>query len=91
MKELRFAIAVGARPPHNLPSQFQATKEYADTEEELERKINDFTKGLTEVKAHGDKHVAQFVHQFVSDYLIQSGLNILTDETEPADRYYAIA
>lgn len=85
LDELRFAIAVDADTPHDSLSKCKATEEYAYTNEEMQKRINDLSKGLAEVREYDNKKIAQFVHQSVSDYLIEGGLNILTNKTVSED------
>lgn len=85
LRELRFALAVDAQTPHDSLAKCQAAEEFAYTDEEMEKRINDLSKGLAEVKKQDQEQVAQFIHQSVSDYLIQDGLNVLTNNTVTDD------
>ena len=77
LAELRFATVINADTPCESIAECQKMDEYAETDEQMEKKIRDLSKGLAEVKQHKDKWIAQFIHQSVSDYLIKDGLTML--------------
>ena len=77
IKELRYATIVDVDTPYESIKECQETEEYAETDEEMEKRILDLSKGLAEIKEHGGKRVAQFIHQSVNDYMVENGLSIL--------------
>jgi ankyrin repeat protein len=79
LEELRFATIVDANTPYQSISDCQNAEEcgYAKTDEQMKKRIRHLSRGLAEAKQHENIWIAQFVHQSVKDYLIQSGLQIL--------------
>lgn len=78
LTELRFAMIVDPDTPYHSIRECQETEKYADTKEELRSRILDLSKGLAEVQSHEGEQIAQFFHQSVKDYLIQSGLQAMS-------------
>jgi len=76
--ELRIATVVDMNTPYRSIRECQEDERYADTDEEMARRVVDLSKGLAEVREHNGKRVAQFNHQSVKDYIIEGGLQILT-------------
>jgi len=58
---------------------------YAETSEDMERRLKDLCRGLAEVKQHKNERVVQFIHQSVNDFLIPDGLRILDNSLESKD------
>ena len=79
LEELRFATIVDANTPYQSISDCQNAEEcgYAKTDEQMKKRIRHLSRGLAEAKQHENIWIAQFIHQSVKDYLIQSGLQIL--------------
>jgi len=79
LKELRFATIVDANTPYQSIGDCQNAEEcgYAKTDEQMKKRIRHLSRGLAEAKQHENIWIAQFIHQFVKDYLIRSGLQIL--------------
>ncbi len=79
LAELRFATIVDANTPYQSISDCQNAEEcgYAKTDEQMKKRIRHLSRGLAEAKQIENTWIAQFIHQSVKDYLIQSGLQIL--------------
>jgi len=79
LEELRFATIVDANTPYQSISDCKNAEEcgYAKTDEQMKKRIRHLSRGLAEAKQHENIWIAQFIHQSVKDYLIQSGLQIL--------------
>lgn len=79
LRELRFATIVDANTPYQSISDCQNAEEcgYVETDEQMKKRIRHLSKGLAEAKQHENTWIAQFIHQSVKDYLVQSGLQIL--------------
>jgi len=79
LEELRFATIVDANTPYQSISDCQNAEEcgFAKTDEQMKKRIRHLFRGLAEAKQHENIWIAQFIHQSVKDYLIQSGLQIL--------------
>jgi len=79
LEELRFATIVDANTPYQSISDCQNAEEcgFAKTDEQMKKRIRHLSRGLAEAKQHENIWIAQFIHQSVKDYLIQSGLQIL--------------
>ena len=75
--ELRFAMVADEDSPGISVRQCQDTKEYAETDEEMERRVHSLSRGLAEIVVHDKHRVAQFIHQFVNDFLLRKGLELL--------------
>ncbi len=79
LEELRFATIVDANTSYQSISDCQNAEEcdYAKIDEQMKKRIRHLFRDLAEVKQHENIWIAQFVHQFVKNYLIQSELQIL--------------
>jgi len=79
LEELRFATIVDANTPYQSISDCQNAEEcgYAKTDEQMKKRIRHLFRDLAEVKQHENIWIAQFIHQSVKNYLIQSELQIL--------------
>ena len=69
LTELRFAMIVDVDTPFQTIRECQETEKFAETDEEMKRRIRDLSKGLAEIKTHQGKPIAQFIHQSVNDYV----------------------
>ena len=83
LTELRFALIADVETPYTSLAECQNAEEFAETDEEMEKKVIDLSRGLAEVKEYDDSEIVQFIHQSVIDYLIQRGLETLTNTTSP--------
>ncbi len=86
LDELRHALAVDADTPYKSFSECRNSPEYADTQEEMERRLKDLCRGLAEIKEHENGRVVQFIHQSVNDFLLQEGLRILDNSSGSTDQ-----
>lgn len=77
MDELRFAIVLDAKLPYTSIREYEATGDVCEDADQMERRMTALSKGLVEVKVQGNRRVAQFIHQSVSDFMQRSGLNEL--------------
>lgn len=82
--ELRFAMAMDASPSSTSVSQCQEAENYVETNEAMERRVRDLSKGLAEPVNHGGEMVVQFIHQSVIDFLRTGGLQLLDRSQEGA-------
>lgn len=81
MRELRSAMVVHPTSPYTSLCQHQNTPEYVETDEQLEKNICYLSKGLIEVKRHSGKRVAQFIHQSVNDYLLETWFRLVDKDS----------
>lgn len=77
LEELRIATVIDMNTPYRSIRECQDDEQYADTDEEMARRVVDLSKGLAEVRERNGKQVVQFNHQSVNDYLLDGGLQIL--------------
>ena len=84
LTELRFAMAVGAKPSCTTISQCQETEYYIETDEGMEREVNRLSRGLAERFNYGEKQVVRFIHQSVIDFLVEGGIQLLDRSQEGA-------
>lgn len=77
LEELRIVMVIDVSPPHTSTTQCKDAPEYTHTDQEMERRILDLSRGLAEVRKHKHRRIVQFVHQSVSDFLIAKGLKHL--------------
>lgn len=77
LKELRIATVIDMDTPYRSVRECQEDEQYADTDEEMARRVVDLSKGLAEVRERNGKQVAQFNHQSVNDYVLDGGLQVL--------------
>ena len=71
LRELRTAMAVDAS------SSSGSIDHYVETDEAMERRVRDLSRGLAGVVQHEEHMVAQFVHQTVIDFLVDEGFDLL--------------
>jgi len=77
LEELRIATVIDMNTPYRSIRECQEDEQYADTNEEMARRVVDLSKGLVEVRVHYGNQIAQFNHQSVNDYVLDRGLRIL--------------
>ena len=82
LQELREAIALDIHTSHASLQESRTFGQYAEIDEEMERRILSLSQGLAEVEKHGRKRVVQLVHQSVMDFLLQDGFRLF-DELLP--------
>ena len=77
LRELRTAIAVDATSSSQSVHQYQQTEDDVETDEAMERRVCDLSRGLAGAVQHGEHRVVQFVHQSVIDFLVDEGFDLL--------------
>ena len=77
LRELRTAIAVDASSSSGSVDHYQQTDYYVETDEAMERRVRDLSRGLAGVVQHEEHRFAQFVHQSVIDFLVDEGFDLL--------------
>ncbi|KAH0541246.1 hypothetical protein FGG08_004251 [Glutinoglossum americanum] len=77
LDELRFAMTFDADAPYRSLLACQGSVNYVETGEQMAKLVKSLSKGLAEVKERRNQQVAQFIHESVSDYLTQGGLQSL--------------
>lgn len=77
LKQLRFALVVNPESSHTSFDQCRSSELYVKTDEDLELRICDLSKGLAEVLRTNDDSIVQFIHQSVKDFLLEKGFGIL--------------
>ena len=77
LTELRFALVANADTSHTSISRCQRSELYVETNEDMERRVWDLSKGLAEVLEEDEEQIVQFNHQSVNDFLLEKGLQIL--------------
>lgn len=77
LRELRTAMAVDACASSESVDHYQETEYYVETDEAMERRICDLTRGLAGAVQHEKHRVVQFVHQSVIGFLVDEGFRIL--------------
>lgn len=85
----RFAIVMDPDAPYHSRAQCSSSNAYVDTDEDMEKRIIDLSRGLAEVIPDDDCKIIQFVHQSVSDFLVHRGMELL--ENRPVDNLLAQA
>jgi hypothetical protein len=84
LDELRFAMVIDANTRYTSLRQCQDAGDYADDNKQMESNITHLSCGLIEIQAHGEKRIAQFIHQSVGDFFLGDGLQIL-DSSQSTD------
>ena len=77
LRELRTAMAVDACSSSGSVDHYQQTEYYVETDEAMERRVRDLSRGLAGAVQHGEYRVVQFVHQSVIDFLVDEGFDLL--------------
>lgn len=73
MTGLRFALAVSADTSHTSIGQCQSSELYVGTDDDMERRVCDLSKGFAEVLKSIGAPTVQFVHQPVRDLFLEKG------------------
>ena len=81
LAELRYAMILGVDESYQTIKEFEKAEEFAETDDEMERRVQNLSRGLAEITEYEGRRIAQFVHESVKDYLVQSGLKALDDQT----------
>ena len=85
LQELREATALDIHTSHTSLQESRISGQYAETDEEMERRVLNLSQGLAEVEKHGAKRIVQFIHQSVMDFLLQRGFHLFLEQL-PDDR-----
>ncbi len=80
LQELREATALDIHTSHASLKKSRTFGQYAETDEEMARRVLSLSQGLLEVEKHGSKRIVQFVHQSVMDFLLQDGFRIFYEQ-----------
>ena len=80
LSELREATALDIHSPHTSLKESRTSGQYAETDEDMERRVVSLSQGLVEVETHGSERIVQFVHQSVMDFLLQQGFHLLFEQ-----------
>ncbi len=95
LPEVRYAITVSASMSYTSVTQCEYSQDYVETDEQIERRVCDLSRGLAEVEEQKNKkRVVQFVHQSVNDFLLERGLRLmgsLTDSNVVAQGHFEIS
>ncbi|MCJ1313277.1 hypothetical protein MMC25_006954, partial [Agyrium rufum] len=70
---LRFALTIDADSTYSSIQQCHESEDFAENDDQMEKKIIHLSRGLAEVKVHEGGRVAQFIHQSVNDFFIEKG------------------
>ena len=85
LQELREATALDIHTSHASLEESRTFGQYAETDEEMERRVLSLSQGLAEVGTHDPRRIVQLVHQSVMDFLLQEGFRLF-GELLPGDR-----
>ena len=77
LRELRTAMAVDACSSSRSVDHYQQTGCYVETDEAMERRVCDLSRGLAGAVQHGERRIVQFFHQSVIDFLVDEGFQLL--------------
>ena len=79
LRELQHALAIDAETPCHSITTLLESADYIETEDSMERRVKDLSRGLAEVKQskYYRQRVVQLIHQSVNDYLVEIGLKVL--------------
>ncbi len=80
LRELREATALYIHNSHASLQESRTFGQYAETDEEMERRVLSLSQGLAEVEKHGSKRIVQLVHQSVMDFLLQDGFRLCYEQ-----------
>ena len=81
LEELRIAMVVDVDTSYTSIQQCKNTPEYAETNEDMEKRICDLSRGLAEVGNHGGERAVQLIHQSIKDSLLDRGFQLLGNLT----------
>lgn len=77
LKELRFAMVVDITNDVASLEECQDSVDFAETDEQMRKTVTSLSGGLAETVKDENKQTVRFIHQSVSDYLNDSGLQNL--------------
>ena len=80
LQELREAIALDIHTSHASLQESRTFGEYAESDEEMERRVLSLSQGLAEVGKRGRQRIVQLVHQSVMDFLLQDGFRLFDEQ-----------
>lgn len=85
LQEIREATALDIHSSHTSLQESRTSGQYAESDEEMERRVFSLSQGLAEVEKHGSERIVQFIHQSVMDFLLEHGFHLLFQQL-PDDR-----
>ena len=85
LQELREATALDIHTSYASLQESRTFSQYAETDEEMERRVLGLSHGLAEVVEHDSERIVQLVHQSVMDFLLQDGFRLFYEQL-PDDR-----
>ena len=77
LREIRHAMAVDISTSYTTLQECTNTESYVETDEDMEKRVIDLSKGLAEVQVHRRRNFVQLIHESVKDFLVQDGLQRL--------------
>ncbi|KAF6238464.1 hypothetical protein HO173_003431 [Letharia columbiana] len=77
LEELRFAMVVDVTNELKSLQDYKDSVDFAETDEQMRLRVTSYSGGLAETVKVANKHIVQFIHQSVKDYLIEGGLQKL--------------
>ena len=80
LQELREATALDIHTSHASLQESRIDGQYAETDEEMERRVLSLSQGLLEVEKHDSERTVQLVHQSVMDFLLQDGFRLFYEQ-----------
>lgn len=81
LSEMRYALVVNKDTHYTAQSALEDDAAFIEGDEDMEKQVKHLSRGLAEVKKHHESNWIQFIHQSVYDYLVLSGLQMLTEQS----------
>ena len=85
LDELRWAMVVEAKLPHQAISDYEKSEDYISQAEKMARQVQTLSHGLAEVTSLSEVGVVQFIHQTVKDFFLDDGFKILDRDSSSLD------
>jgi ankyrin repeat protein len=81
LDQIRFAMAVDANIKVETLEQYRAMPDFTDSNETMKSRVERYSRGLAELKGDYDRTMRiQFIHQSVSDFFVEIGLQIIDSD-----------
>ena len=77
LEELRHGMMMDITNNFRSLKEYQSSKGFAKTDEQMRKKVNSLSGGLAETVEYQDRQTVRFIHQSVKDYLTGGGLRKL--------------
>jgi hypothetical protein len=76
LTELRYAFAFDTDPPHRSHRDCETSRRYIKSDEKMEKRVKELSRGLLQVRQVGDQRLVESIHGSVNDFYLETGLQL---------------